>query len=268
MMTLKRNLTVVAASIMLSGIVFGMGVANAANRTEVKRIVVEEARDSRVPTALALAVAKVESDFDERALSSAGARGVMQIMPATAKKVFGVTKDKLWNARLNVQLGIDYLEQLHIQYGGHWELALSHYNGGSLQGGRGANARPHGYTRKYVADVMKLYVRFTEQARIWQVAGDAADMDKIKDWTSMPASAVDVIPNDLEKPVGHETSATRPRVTKIVVRRILEPQSSGQFRGGYRSRTIGSNLKKRLIWARRNLDDFASGTAFIRWHSG
>jgi soluble lytic murein transglycosylase-like protein len=60
--------------------------------------------NSPVPPSLALAVAKIESDFNAHALSTAGARGVMQIMPATARSVFGVGKDELWNARLNVQL--------------------------------------------------------------------------------------------------------------------------------------------------------------------
>jgi soluble lytic murein transglycosylase-like protein len=73
---------------------------------------------------LALAVAKVESNFDDNALSSAGARGVMQIMPKTARDEFGVQKDELWDAALNIQIGIDYLELLYDRYG-KWELALA-----------------------------------------------------------------------------------------------------------------------------------------------
>ena len=139
--------------------------AEAATRTEVKRMLIEEARNSLVPPALALAVAKVESDFQDRVGSHKGARGVMQIMPATARGEFGVDADELWDPRLNVQLGIDYLERLHAQYGGRWELALSHYNGGTLKGG--ADAKPHGYTRKYVADVMRWWQRYQDQADVW-----------------------------------------------------------------------------------------------------
>ena len=120
---------------------------------DVQRMVIEEAMNSRVPPALALAVARVESNFQARAHSPVGARGVMQIMPKTARGVFGVHESQLWDARLNIRLGIEFLEQLYDQYGKRWDLALSHYNGGSLVGGAGAV--PHGYTRKYIADVQR-----------------------------------------------------------------------------------------------------------------
>ena len=125
--------------------------------------------NSIVPPALALAVAKVESDFNANALSSAGARGVMQIMPRTARDEFGVNEGELWEARLNIQLGIDYLGQLYRQYGGRWDLALSHYNGGTLRG-RGRYAKPHGYTRKYVQSVQRWRRRYQGQAEVWASA--------------------------------------------------------------------------------------------------
>jgi hypothetical protein len=120
---------------------------------QIQKIVSEEAkRQGIVPPSLALAVARVESNFRADALSKAGARGVMQIMPLTAYDEFGVNKNELWEPRLNVRLGITYLNRLYKQYGNKWELALSHYNGGTLRG-YGANARPHSYTRKYVDTV-------------------------------------------------------------------------------------------------------------------
>ena len=150
--------------------------ALALSRSEVKRIVVEEAENSTVPPALALAVAKVESDFNPSALSTAGARGVMQIMPKTAKDEFGVEKDELWKARLNIQLGIDYLAKLRRQYGGNWELALSHYNGGTLKG-RGRYAEPHSYTKLYVRMVKRWQQRYSDQHRIWTVASSNSFID-------------------------------------------------------------------------------------------
>lgn len=140
-----------------------------AHPAEVREIVVEEALNTIVPPSLALAVAKVESNFNPEALSSAGARGVMQIMPATARSEFGISADELWKTRLNIQLGIDYLGQLIRQYGGRWDLALSHYNGGTLKG-KGANAIPHSYTRKYVAAVLKLERVYASQAKVWRTA--------------------------------------------------------------------------------------------------
>ena len=122
---------------------------------DIQRLVIQEASKSRVPPSLALAVARVESNFDARAQSSVGAMGVMQMMPKTARDVFGVRTEQLWNAQLNIRLGIAYLEQLYDQYGHRWDLALSHYNGGTLQGGSGPFAVPHDFTRKYVADVLR-----------------------------------------------------------------------------------------------------------------
>ena len=143
--------------------------AKSFSRNDIKRIVIEEANNSIVPPALALAVAKVESNFNGNALSTAGARGVMQIMPRTARAQFGLPEDELWNARLNIQLGIDYLAQLYGQYGRRWDLALSHYNGGTLRG-HGRHARPHGYTRQYVRSVRRWWHRYEDQASIWMVA--------------------------------------------------------------------------------------------------
>ena len=156
------------------------GAATAATRAEVKRMIVEEAANTRVPAALALALAKIESDFHDRALSSAGARGVMQIMPKTARDVFGVRKDELWDARLNIQLGLDFLEQLYAQYGKRWDLALSHYNGGTLKGGKGAKARPHSYTRKYVANVLRWQDRFDAQTTAVASADFGDDLDSVR----------------------------------------------------------------------------------------
>ena len=146
--------TQVGALALLGILAFGLD-ATAATKEEVMKMVSEEAtRNGRVPVALALGVARVESNFNDQAVSSAGARGVMQIKPTTAMSEFGVPKEQLMDPQLNVKLGIAYLERLYNQYGQDWELALSHYNGGSLHtsGGRFV---AHDYTRQYVSDVMR-----------------------------------------------------------------------------------------------------------------
>ena len=168
----KQSITPIVAGIAaLASLIASANDVWALSRFEIKKIVISEATNSPVPPSLALAVAKIESDFNDRALSTAGARGVMQIMPATALSVFGVDKDELWNARLNIQLGIDYLAKLYRQYGRRWDLALSHYNGGTLSG-QGGNAVAHAYTRKYVRRVLNWRERYREQSRIWMVAAN------------------------------------------------------------------------------------------------
>lgn len=133
------------------------------DKRAVQRLVVEEAISNRtVPPALALAVAQVESDFQPGVKSYAGARGVMQIMPATAWGEFQVEAEKLWEAETNIRLGVAFLEQLYHTYGERWDLALSHYNGGTLKkvGGRYV---AHSYTSDYVKKVTKQWRRYQRE---------------------------------------------------------------------------------------------------------
>lgn len=134
------------------------------SRDEIRRMVVQEAlRSDRVPPSLALAVAEAESDFVADAVSPAGARGVMQIMPATARGEFGIGADELWNPRLNIQLGVAFLDQLIARYDGRWDLALSHYNGGSAVGS-GGRARVIPATRAYVDKVLHAERRYARDS--------------------------------------------------------------------------------------------------------
>lgn len=234
------------------------GSAGAATRAEVKRMVVEEAANSRVPAALALAVAKIESDFNDRALSSAGARGVMQIMPKTASGVFGVRKDELWDARLNIQLGLDYLEQLYMQYGKRWDLALSHYNGGTLKGGKGAKARPHSYTRKYVANVLRWEDRFEGQTTAVASADMGEDLDSVRRILVRELKDREFEGRNSAWRVARNDRPYRPwRKTRQTERGATDFDDT--------------NFTERLNRARTSLDDFTASTAsnvIVRWTDG
>ncbi len=113
----------------------------------------------RVPISLALAVAHAESNFDPRAVSPRGARGVMQIMPATASGEYGIRPGLLFNPRINVRLGLHFLKRLLDRYRGRVDLALSYYNGGAAVGDF-PNARVIPATRSYVARVKRLRRRY------------------------------------------------------------------------------------------------------------
>ncbi|WP_316976409.1 lytic transglycosylase domain-containing protein [Shumkonia mesophila] len=90
----------------------------------------------RVEPALALAVIRQESAFWPEAISSAGARGLMQLMPATAKHVAKIVDVAYANERLtgdppyNLKLGTAYLAQMVDDFGGSYVLALAAYNAG------------------------------------------------------------------------------------------------------------------------------------------
>lgn len=167
----------------LAVMVIGFGLAGpAAARTAppaaIERMIVDEAARQGIPASLILAVAKVESNFKARAESSAGARGVMQIMPKTARDLYGVPADDLWDPQLNIQLGVDYLKSLIKQYGGRWDLALSHYNGGSRVG-TPPNARVIPATRGYVDAVLAWQRRYERTDTMVAMAGAVESRDRI-----------------------------------------------------------------------------------------
>jgi soluble lytic murein transglycosylase len=92
-------------------------------------------RDSVEP-ALILGLVRQESEFDHRAISHAGARGLMQLMPGTARQTarqIGVTynQTRLTDRNYNMQLGSAHLEELLERWSGSYVLAIAAYNAGS-----------------------------------------------------------------------------------------------------------------------------------------
>ena len=79
----------------------------------------------QIPSKLLRAVAKAESGFNPKAVSKAGAMGVMQLMPGTARSL-GVSDP--YNARQNILGGAKYLKQNLDRFGGDVSLALAAYN--------------------------------------------------------------------------------------------------------------------------------------------
>jgi len=85
---------------------------------------------------LIAAVMRVESAFDRYAISSKGARGLMQLMPETAiwaaqrMGLDGFQIEHLFDPEINIAIGVWYLATLREQFGGKLTLALAAYNGG------------------------------------------------------------------------------------------------------------------------------------------
>ena len=140
-------------------------LANASNYSKpyIKMLLLENARNSLYVTpALAMAVAKVESDFRANAVSKKGAIGVMQIMPRTALLEFGVKRKDLFNPKINVNIGVKFLDKLIKTYKGDIGIALSHYNGGSAVG-KWPNVKIIPATYPYVIKVLKNSNKFSEK---------------------------------------------------------------------------------------------------------
>jgi soluble lytic murein transglycosylase-like protein len=119
------------------------------------------ARANELDPLLLHAVAHVESRHNTQALSPAGARGVMQVMPATAQR-FGIAnpEQSLFDTETNLRAGAAYLRTLIGRYGHDLRLALAAYNAGEGAVAKyGGNVPPYPETQAYVRDVLAVYRR-------------------------------------------------------------------------------------------------------------
>jgi len=107
-----------------------------------------------IDSPLIKAMIKVESDFNPRAVSKAGAMGLMQIMPGNFK-AFGI-KDP-FNPLENIMAGACYLKKLMNRYAGKLSLSLAAYNAGPTVVDRYKKVPPIKETQNYVEKVMKYY---------------------------------------------------------------------------------------------------------------
>lgn len=104
-----------------------------------------------VDVELLKAMAKAESGFDPNATSKAGAMGVMQLMPATAKSL-GVTD--AYDPEQNIMGGAKYIASLLEQYDGNVSYALAAYNAGSGNVAKYGGIPPFEETQNYVAKIL------------------------------------------------------------------------------------------------------------------
>lgn len=110
-----------------------------------------------VDAGLIKAVIKTESDFNPQAVSSAGAQGLMQLMPATAR---GLGVSNAFDPEQNVMAGTRFLRDLLQRYNGNIESALAAYNWGPANVDRRPDQLPR-ETRGYLARVKQLYSSYT-----------------------------------------------------------------------------------------------------------
>jgi soluble lytic murein transglycosylase-like protein len=104
-----------------------------------------------VPANLVHALVQVESGYQERAISRTGAMGLMQLMPATARR-FNV--EDPFDPRQNLDGGIRYLKTLLDQF--PLKMALAAYNAGETAVRRFRGVPPYAETRGYVARILRL----------------------------------------------------------------------------------------------------------------
>jgi hypothetical protein len=135
-------------------------------------LIVEAARKWDVDAALVSAVIKAESDYDPRTLSNKGARGLMQLMPATAAR-FGVTN--AFDPRENIFAGTRYLHWLLDKFDGNADLAVAAYNAGEGNVWKYDGVPPFRETVNYINRIAKHIRRAIENEVIPRdPAGSAA----------------------------------------------------------------------------------------------
>ena len=120
---------------------------------------VAAAKATGVDDALLRAIAHAESFFDRTAVSPKGARGVMQLLPETARE-YGV-KDP-FNASQSISAGARHMKMLMRLYEGDVKLATAAYNAGAGAVSRYGGVPPYTETREYVAKVQTLYERYRQ----------------------------------------------------------------------------------------------------------
>jgi hypothetical protein len=112
-------------------------------------LIYETARRHELNPELIAAMVKAESAFDPEAVSVKGARGLLQLMPATAMR-FGVSPEALFEPRENLDAGVRYLKWLIERYRGDLPRILSAYNAGEGSVDRYGGVPPFRETRDYI----------------------------------------------------------------------------------------------------------------------
>lgn len=129
------------------------------NTTAYESEIRAAARQHGVDEAVVRAIIHAESSYNPLAVSRVGAQGLMQLMPATARR-FGVTDS--YNAGQNIRGGAQYLAWLLKRFNGNLTLAAAGYNAGEGAVDRHGGVPPYKETQRYVQRVAVLADRYRQ----------------------------------------------------------------------------------------------------------
>jgi membrane-bound lytic murein transglycosylase MltF len=121
-------------------------------KSRFDQVIIDAAKKFNVDAALVSAVIKAESDFNPREISNKGARGLMQLMPATAER-FGV--NDAWDPVANIYGGVKYLRWLLEKFDGNADLAVAAYNAGEGNVWKYKGVPPFRETINYINRIAK-----------------------------------------------------------------------------------------------------------------
>lgn len=149
------------------------------NKAEIESLVRDTARRYGIDESIAVAQIKQESSFDPNAKSPAGALGIAQFMPATARR-FGLTNPR--DPRAAMDAWGKYMTFLLKKFGGDYRLALAGYNAGEGNVMKHKGVPPFKETRNYVARIMSQAKQGI--AKFDAVSGNAVSGNAVSDTTS------------------------------------------------------------------------------------
>ena len=129
--------------------------AETVSKVTVKDLIVKHSMEMGMDPAMALSIAKAESNFCHERRSKYGAVGVFQLMPATAKRM-GYNP---YHVNDNIKGGIQYYKNMYKMFGSP-ELALAAYNAGPGNVKKYNGVPPFTETRKFVSSIMNSYNNF------------------------------------------------------------------------------------------------------------
>ena len=140
---------------------------------QYQSVISGQARIQGLSKPLILAIIKTESNFNPRAVSPKGARGLMQLMPGTGRR-YGVSNP--FDPKQNIRAGTAYLGDMMKRFK-NMDLALAAYNAGPGAVEKYGGIPPYDETRRYIRKVHHYYRRYSGKGGLLDLRGATADFD-------------------------------------------------------------------------------------------